>query len=1100
MEYLENDPLWFKNAVIYQLHIKAFCDSDADGIGDLAGLRQKLDYLESLGITAIWLLPFYPSPMRDDGYDIANYMDVNPAYGNLKDFKRFLQEAHRRGIRVITELVINHTSDQHPWFQRARQAKPGSSWRDFYVWSDSPTRYKDARIIFKDFEVSNWTWDPVANAYYWHRFYSHQPDLNFDNPLVQKEVFRALDYWFEMGVDGLRLDAIPYLFERDGTNCENLAETHEFLKKLRKHVDDKFKDKVFIAEANQWPEDAAAYFGEGDECHMAFHFPVMPRLFMAIHMEDRFPIIDILEQTPTPPDSCQWVMFLRNHDELTLEMVSDEERDYMYRIYAKDPKARINLGIRRRLAPLLDNDRARIELMYILLLSLPGTPVIYYGDEIGMGDNYYLGDRDGVRTPMQWSSDRNAGFSTANPQQLYLPMIIDPLYHYAVINVENQERNPSSLLWWIRRLLVVRKNYKAFGSGKVEYISSSNPKALAFIRSVDGENILIVVNLSRFPQATELELAKYSGYLPRELFHQNPFPLIGEGLYNITLGPYGYFWLSLKPSEKLVERRFEEAAPRYRVEKSWEQIFVSKSRQFLERRVFPRFLKESRWFERKTATINHTRLLSQIPVENAFLCMLEVTYLETEEIDNYLLAISYAEGKEAENLLENIPKSVLAHLSVGSEEGILYASTYDEGFRQALLEVIIHKRHIKTETEELVGIPGNLLKKGQLPYTPLPSQILWGEQSNSSLLFGQQYFLKFYRRLEEGIQPEIEMNRFLTETVGYKNTPQFAGLIEWRRPGMQPTAIVFLEEYVPNEGTGWSFALDTLTKFYEEVLVLKNLDDLTGKIKEGKTGREFAPLLDDLIGGRFLEAARLLGQRTAEMHIALASNTKDPAFRPEPFSLLYQRSVYQSTRSSLRTVFQALKKYAVDDSMKEMVSELLSKEQELLTYFRRFTEKVYDGMRTRIHGDFHLGQTLYTGKDFMIIDFEGEPLMSMSARRIKRSPLRDVAGMIRSLHYAAHRVLFHDSILIGEKEMRLRPWGDLWYERVSQLYLESYMKVIGQSPLHLVPENEADRRYFLQCAILNKCIYEVGYELNTRPDWVAIPCQGLLYNVKKLKG
>ncbi|MBI3742824.1 MAG: maltose alpha-D-glucosyltransferase, partial [Chloroflexi bacterium] len=464
----QDDPLWYKDAIIYQIHVRAFHDINGDGIGDFAGLEQKLDYVQDLGVNTIWLLPFYPSPLRDDGYDIADYFNVHPSYGSLSDFRSFLREATRRGIRVVTEIVANHTSDQHPWFQRARRAAPGASERAFYVWSDTPDKYQDARIIFKDFETSNWAWDPVANAYYWHRFYSHQPDLNFDNPAVERAMYRAVDFWLGMGVSGVRLDAVPYLFEREGTNCENLPETHQFLKRLRKYVDERYPARMLLAEANQWPEDAVAYFGQGDECHMAFHFPIMPRMFMAIRMEDRYPIIDILEQTPQIPPANQWAMFLRNHDELTLEMVTDEERDYMYRIYAKDPRARLNLGIRRRLAPLLNNDRKKIELMNALLFSMQGTPIMYYGDEIGMGDNYYLGDRNGVRTPMQWNGDRNAGFSKANPQRLYLPVVIDPEYHYEAVNVEAQQANPDSLLWWMKRLISLRKQFSALGRGKLD--------------------------------------------------------------------------------------------------------------------------------------------------------------------------------------------------------------------------------------------------------------------------------------------------------------------------------------------------------------------------------------------------------------------------------------------------------------------------------------------------------------------------------------------------------------------------------------------------------------------------------------------------------
>ncbi|HVT30784.1 MAG TPA: maltose alpha-D-glucosyltransferase, partial [Lacipirellulaceae bacterium] len=520
--------LWYKDAIIYQVHVRAFRDSNNDGIGDFPGLTERLDYIQDLGVTAVWVQPFFPSPLKDDGYDIADYMNVNPQYGTLDDFRAFLDEAHQRELKVITELVMNHTSDQHEWYQRSRRSPAGSRWRNWYVWSDTPDRYREARIVFQDFESSNWSWDPVAGAYFWHRFYSHQPDLNFDNPEVRAAMFEALDFWLEMGVDGLRLDAVPYLFEREGTNCENLPETHAFLREVRAHIDDKFNDRMLLAEANQWPEDAAAYFGDGDECHMNFHFPLMPRLFMAVEREDRWPIVDILDQTPELPTVCQWATFLRNHDELTLEMVTDEERDYMYRTYAVDAKARINLGIRRRLAPLMRNSRRKIELMNALLLSLPGTPILYYGDEIGMGDNYYLGDRNGVRTPMQWSADRNAGFSRANPQSLFLPVIIDPEYHYEFRNVEVQHGSRHSLLWWSRRIIDLRKQFSAFGRGSFKALSATNPKVFAFLRETDEETILVVANLSRLSQYVELDLSRFRGRTLTELFGQTAFPTISD--------------------------------------------------------------------------------------------------------------------------------------------------------------------------------------------------------------------------------------------------------------------------------------------------------------------------------------------------------------------------------------------------------------------------------------------------------------------------------------------------------------------------------------------------------------------------------------------
>ena len=619
------EPLWYKDAVIYQLHVKAYADSDGDGMGDFDGLTGKLDYLASLGVDTLWLLPFYPSPLRDDGYDIADYSGVNPAYGDLKAFRRFLREAHRRDLKVVTELVINHTSDQHEWFQRARRAKPGSQARNFYVWSETPDKYRDARIIFKDFETSNWSWDPVAKAYYWHRFYHHQPDLNFAEPAVQKAVIQAMDLWFKMGVDGLRLDAVPYLFEAEGTNCENLPATHEFLKKLRAHVDAKFDHRMLLAEANQWPEDSVAYFGDGDECHMAFHFPVMPRLYMALRMEDRFPVIDILEQTPAIPETAQWATFLRNHDELTLEMVTDEDRDYMYRSYAADRRARINLGIRRRLAPLMGNDRRRMELMNSLLCSLPGTPVLYYGDEIGMGDNIYLGDRNGVRTPMQWSSDRNAGFSRANPQRLFLPVIVDPEYHYEAINVEAQEGNPHSLLWWMRRLIALRKRYRAFSRGTIEFLLPANHKVLAFLRRHGDQCLLVVANLSRYVQHVELDLKGMApdavGATPVELFGRTPFPRVGEWPYLLTLGPHGFYWFSLEHERVEVTAQPEprhvpaatDSLPSIAGAGDWKQLLGGEGRAALEAALEP-ILLARRWFGGKARAIRRATVVEMVPL------------------------------------------------------------------------------------------------------------------------------------------------------------------------------------------------------------------------------------------------------------------------------------------------------------------------------------------------------------------------------------------------------------------------------------------------------------------------------------------------------
>ena len=712
---LEDNPCWYRDAIIYQVHIKAFADSDADGIGDFRGLIGKLDYLQQLGVTAVWLLPFYPSPQRDDGYDIADYYNVNPSYNTLREFKQFLRAAHSRGIRVITELVLNHTSDQHPWFQRARRAKPGSVYRDFYVWSDTPEKYREARIIFQDFETSNWTWDPLARAYYWHRFYSHQPDLNFDNPKVQSEMLRVIDFWMRMGVDGVRLDAVPYLFEREGTNCENLPETHAFLKKLRAHLDSSFKNRMLLSEANQWPEDAAAYFGDGDESNMAFHFPLMPRMFMAIEMEDRFPIVDILDQTPAIPEGCQWAIFLRNHDELTLEMVTDEERDYMYRVYASDPRARINLGIRRRLAPLMGNNRRKIELMNILLFSLPGTPIIYYGDEIGMGDNYYLGDRNGVRTPMQWNPDRNAGFSKASPQKLFLPVIIEAEYHYESINVENQERNPSSLLWWMRRTIAMRKRFKAFGCGSLEMLPSDNPKVLTFIRSFEDEKLLVVINLSRFSQTVTVDLSRYAGMIPEEVFSRNRFPMIQETRYHFTMGPYDYFWFVLRSTEARTEPREDGQKLKLREGHPWWDVLKGKTGERLCSIVMPHYLQRVFWFCGKGRVISQISVIDSCQLKQDdqlfLLAFLQVTYTEWDP-EIYLIPMTWLSNEQLQALTDRHPLATITALSLGDVEGVLCDAIYFEEFRELLFELMSSRAKVHgANGSELVGLRGGGVNK-----------------------------------------------------------------------------------------------------------------------------------------------------------------------------------------------------------------------------------------------------------------------------------------------------------------------------------------------------------------------------------------------------
>ncbi len=828
---LDDNPLWYKDAIIYELHVRAFHDSDGDGVGDFRGLTGKLDYLQDLGITALWLLPFYPSPLKDDGYDISDYQNVHHSYGTLADFRLFLREAHRRGIRVITELVVNHTSDQHPWFQRARRAPRGSKWRDFYVWSDTQDKYRDTRIIFKDFESSNWSWDPVANAYYWHRFYSHQPDLNFDNPAVGRLLFRVLQFWLGMGVDGLRLDAVPYLIEREGTNCENLPETHKALKAIRKRVDDKFRNRMLLAEANQWPEDAVDYFGEGDECHMAFHFPLMPRMFMAVRMEDRYPIIDILTQTPQIPDVCQWALFLRNHDELTLEMVTDEERDYMYRVYAHDHQARINLGIRRRLVPLLGKDRRKFELMNALLFSLPGTPVIYYGDEIGMGDNIYVGDRNGVRTPMQWSVDRNAGFSRAPAQRLYLPVNVDPDYHYETVNVEARQNNTSSPLWYMKRLLSLRKRFQAFGRGTIEFLYPDNPRVLAFIRSYEEEMILVVANLSRFSQFVELNLSAFQGRIPVEMFGQTEFPVIKEQAYFLTLGPHAFYWFALEQQQlsagEIGPVPGERKVPELQVAGSWENLFRKEGKGGLER-ILPGYLKMRRWFGGKARRIKSTTIREAVPLPGtsppSVLAMAQVEYAEGDP-EIYSMPLVFASGERSAQVQKEHPLAVVARLTVkrgnGGQDGVVYDGFLENDVCDFFLQAIGHRRRFRGDHGEIVAYPTRAFRRLRGAESEhLPSSLSKAEQSNTSVFFGDRLILKLIRKLDEGQNPDLEIGIFLTERAGFPHIPPVAGALEYRRNHEEPITLAILQGFVPNQGDAWIYTLDYLGRYYERAMSL----------------------------------------------------------------------------------------------------------------------------------------------------------------------------------------------------------------------------------------------------------------------------------------
>jgi maltose alpha-D-glucosyltransferase / alpha-amylase len=1114
---LRSNPTWYKDAIIYEVHVRAFYDSVTDGIGDFGGLTEKLEYLEDLGVTAIWLLPFCPSPLKDDGYDIADYNDVHPSYGTLKDFERFLKEAHRRGMKVITELVLNHTSDQHVWFQRSRRAEPGTRWRNFYVWSDSPDKYKETRIIFKDFETSNWTWDPVAKAYYWHRFYSHQPDLNWDNPEVREAMFGAMDFWLEMGVDGLRLDAVPYLIEREGTNCENLAETHDVLRELRAHVDKRFSSRMLLAEANQWPEDSVAYFGNGDECHMAFHFPVMPRLFMGLRMEDRYPIIDILRLTPAIPESCQWAMFLRNHDELTLEMVTDEERDYMYRSYAHDRQMRINLGIRRRLAPLLENDRRKIELMNALLFSLPGTPVIYYGDEIGMGDNVYLGDRNGVRTPMQWSADRNAGFSKANPQKLYLPVNIDPQYHYEAVNVEAQQNNPHSLLWWMKRTIAQRKQFKSFGRGSLEFLHPSNRKVLAFVRQYEDERVLVVANLSRFAQGVELDLSKLQGTVPVEVFGRNHFPAITENPYFLSLGPYGFHWFHLQPKEAgldlLSTGSGAEDLPVLMAE-SADDVFAYGSMNGVVR-LIPRPLKARSWFLGRNRTIRDVTINDriQLPETQAYLLMTDIEYTDGDP-DVYLLGLSLASGEKAEALLRENREGILARVAgTPQEPTVVYGAVFDREFSDGLLKAIVRRKRFKGDNGEVQGGHTRTFRKDwerTKTRSNLEPHRMEVDQPNSYIRYGENFILKLYRRLEPGPNPDREMLEFLTEKTEFCNTPRALGWLEYRQSFDDTplqTTLGVLTSFTRNGTNGWTHMLDQLGLFFERALAIPaedpRLKELTseGDLLSASALPVPAVMLDLL--GTKVETIRLLGQRTAEMHMALSSRPDVPEFAPEPFTDFYRMGVYHGmighlgrTLDALRTRLLKMRGPAQDE-----IKALVDQEHVIRGQLHALRDERITSTRIRHHGDFHLSHLLFTGNDVIFTDFDGAADRPLSERRIKRSALRDVACMIRSFHYISYAVLFGQVpgiVAALETKPQLEMWAAAWCTWTSAIFLKGYLETAKNA--EFVPPSQKERRILLRSYLIEKCLLEIHHELLYRPDWLRIPVRAILDQLKQSAG
>jgi maltose alpha-D-glucosyltransferase/alpha-amylase len=1063
-------------------------------MGDFRGLTEKLDYVAELGVNTIWLLPFYPSPLKDDGYDVADYRSIHPAYGTRADFHQFVREAHRRDLRVITELVVNHTSDQHPWFQAARRAPKGSRKRNWYVWSDDPKRYAGTRIIFTDTEKSNWTWDDTAQAYYWHRFFSHQPDLNFDNEQVRKAVFRTMRFWLDMGVDGFRLDAIPYLCEREGTNNENLPETHAVLRELRAHLDAVYPDRVLLAEANQWPEDVREYFGNDDECHMAYHFPLMPRMYMAMAQEDRHPIVEILQQTPEIPSGCQWAIFLRNHDELTLEMVTSRERDYMYQMYAADPRARINLGIRRRLAPLLDNDRDRIKLMYSLLLSMPGSPILYYGDEIGMGDNIYAGDRDGVRTPMQWQAERNGGFSRADPQRLYLQPIMDPVYGYGAVNVEAQLRDPSSLLHWIRRILAVRKASPVFGRGTLTFLRPDNRKILAYVREFGDDIVLCVANVGRTAQPALLDLGRFRGRTPVELVGRTAFPPIGADPYVVTLPGHGYLWFRLV-AEATEARGGEIPVPPQELPvlvlfAGWESLFrervvpwrigiAEKVRDQLEREVLPAFVAKRRWFGGKGERLARVALADYVewPGEGRdFLVTLVHVERERGERVTYFLPLDLLWGDPDGESLHAIAPYAIAKARRQAEVGVIADALGDEAFCRALLAAITAGSELQTQHGTIRFFATEAYAR-IVSETSAPPQVSWPAQqsSNTIVLFGELLFLKVYRRLQAGINPEVEVGRFLTERAGFAHAVPIAGLVEYRSNEGREATIAVLQPRVEHQGNGWDYTVNHLERHLEDVLA---------------RGADGDAAIAAGAHGTYLPLVRTLGRRTAEMHAAFASAAGDPAFDPEPLRQDDIAAWTQRVRTDATAALDRLAQAAptLPGAIRDSAEGLVRSREALLERIDRHAGDRLSAPKTRLHGDFHLGQVLLARNDFLIIDFEGEPSRPLAERRSKHSPLRDIAGMLRSFDYAMHVALARLPALRAETAASVEQHARAWRDEAAQAFIAGYDEIARTAGLAPASDH---RSGVLELFLIEKALYELRYETDHRPDWLHIPVRGL---------
>jgi maltose alpha-D-glucosyltransferase/alpha-amylase len=1005
-------PDWFKRAVFYEVLVRAFSDSNRDGSGDLRGLTEKLDYLKWLGVDCLLLPPLHDSPLRDGGYDIRDFRAVLAEFGTVEDFVYFLAQAHKRGIRVITDLVMNHTSDTHPWFQDSRR-NPDGPYGDFYVWSDDSTRYPDARIIFVDTESSNWTYCPVRGQFYWHRFFSHQPDLNYDNRAVADAMIDVLRFWLDLGIDGFRLDAVSYLFEREGTNCENLPETHAFLRRCRKVIDDEYPGRVLLVEADQWPTDVVEYFGDagvgGDECHMAFHFPLMPRIFMAVRRESRFPISEILAQTPPIPSGCQWGIFLRNHDELTLEMVSDDERDYMYAEYAKDPRMKANIGIRRRLAPLLDNDRNQLELFTALLLSLPGSPVLYYGDEIGMGDNIWLGDRDAVRGPMHWTPDRNAGFSFCDPGRLYLPIIMDPLYGYQAVNVEAQIKGINSLLHWNRRMIEIRKQHATFGLGKFHELGASNPSVLAYIREhhePDGSRdvVLCVNNMSRLPQPVELDLGPWRGCTPVELTGGAPFPPIGELPYLLTLPGHGFYWFAILAQEQPVSAVPDRLA-------DW--------------------LPAQRWFAAKGRAIAGVHVAQSVTLADA-----------QPRAEHIVLRVEFADGGPPQHyqlLLgrRGVLPPELQHATIGTvDDDVGYDGLWDPQLTQVVLDLLAR--------EQQVGPLRFVLEPGaQLPHD-VAARMVTAEQSNSCVVYGEQAILKLFRRVTPGLNPDLELHRALRE-VGCTHVAQLLGAIEGSLHG-EPASFGILQQYAANSVEGWTMALVSVRDLLAE-----------------------ADLRADEVGGDFASEAYRLGKVVAAVHADLATALG--------VSTLDSQDLAAVSDGMTRRLEEAL----------SVVPELAELAPALRSTFRAVAAVPPGVSVQRVHGDLHLGQALRTPTGWLLIDFEGEPAKPLAQRSAPHSPLRDIAGMLRSFDYAAYHQLAEWQHDASDPSGQLQYRAQEWAVRNREAFCDGYTDVAGADP--------RSSQVLLRAYELDKAVYETVYETRYRPSWAQIPLRSLRHLV-----